>query len=81
MAEGDCNDAVHLLYDYLAGELTPERRSLIQRHLDDCPPCFAAYDFEAELRIVIARRCQEQVPRHLVRRVADAIGHTLPDEE
>ena len=30
----------------------------IQHHLDGCAPCFEAYDFEAELRIVIA----QQVP-------------------
>ena len=73
MAEGDCDDAVHLLYHYLDGELTDERRSLIRRHLDDCPPCFEAFDFEAELRLVIAQRCREQVPTHLVQRVRETI--------
>jgi anti-sigma factor (TIGR02949 family) len=81
MGEGDCDDAVHLLYHYLDGELTAERRALIQRHLDDCPPCFRAYDFEAELRVVIAQRCREQVPPQLIQRVADAIGHKLPEQE
>ena len=52
MAEdkGDCVEAVHLLYHYLDGELTVERRVLIRQHLDDCPPCGQAFDFEAELR-------------------------------
>ena len=55
MAEdhGDCVEAVHLLYHYLDGELTAERRVLIQRHLDDCPPCGQAFDFDgAESSIV-----------------------------
>ena len=73
-----CGDAVHQLYLYLDGELTSERRALIQRHLDGCPPCFEAYDFEAELRIVIAQKCREEVPDHLRVRVARALGLDPP---
>ena len=58
----ECEDALHELYGYLDGELTDERRAAIQRHLDDCQPCAEPYDFEAELREVIRRKCQEQVP-------------------
>jgi mycothiol system anti-sigma-R factor len=75
MAEdkGDCVEAVHLLYHYLDGELTTERRVLIKQHLDDCPPCGQAFDFEAELRVVISQKCREQVPDGLRQRVADAL--------
>ena len=52
-----------------------------QVDLDDCPPCYEAYDFEAELRGVIAHRCREQVPEALRQRIADAIGHTPPIAE
>ena len=58
---------------YLDGELTVERRMKIQHHLDDCPPCYEAFDFEAELRIVIARKCTEQVPDSLKQRIAEAL--------
>ena len=74
MADGNCDDALHELYGYLDGELTPERRTNIQRHLDDCPPCYEAFDFEAELRIVIARKCTEKVPESLKQRIADALA-------
>jgi mycothiol system anti-sigma-R factor len=73
MADGNCDDALHELYGYLDGELTVERRQSIQRHLDDCPPCYEAFDFEAELRIVIARKCTETVPDSLKQRIADAL--------
>ena len=73
MAE-DCDDALHELYGYLDGELTVERRTIIQRHLDDCPPCYEAFDFEAELRIVIARKCTETVPDSLKQRIADLLA-------
>jgi mycothiol system anti-sigma-R factor len=71
----DCDDALHELYHFLDGELTVERRSTIQAHLESCPPCFEGFDFEAELRIVIAKKCHEQVPEALRRRVAEAIDH------
>ena len=73
MADGNCDDALHELYGYLDGELTAERRNDIQHHLDDCPPCYEAFDFEAELRLVIARKCTETVPESLKHRIAEAI--------
>jgi mycothiol system anti-sigma-R factor len=73
MADGNCDDALHELYGYLDGELTVERRTAIQHHLDDCPPCYEAFDFEAELRIVIARKCTETVPDALKQRIAEAL--------
>ena len=81
MADGNCDDALHELYGYLDGELTVERRTSIQRHLDDCPPCYEAFDFEAELRIVIARKCRDEVPESLRERIHKALlqEHELGD--
>jgi mycothiol system anti-sigma-R factor len=77
----DCQDALHTLYHYLDGELTPERRDAIRRHLDQCQPCLHAFDFEAELKVIIARSCRDQVPDGLRARIARAIadaGHPGP---
>ena len=49
--------------------LTDDRRSIIQRHLDTCQPCAEPYDFEAELRIVISKKCREEVPQDLKARI------------
>jgi mycothiol system anti-sigma-R factor len=70
----DCDDALHQLYTFLDGELTTERRELIRHHLDECIPCLGAFDFEAELRLVIAQKCRDSVPDTLRRRIADAIA-------
>ena len=69
----DCTEAVHELYQYLDGELTEERRHEIHVHLEWCGPCSGAAEFEAELRRVIASRCQDRVPDSLIERVAQAI--------
>ena len=83
MAEdkGDCVEAVHLLYHYLDGELTAERRVLIRQHLDDCPPCGQAFDFEAELRVVVSQKCRETVPDHLRGKVAEALHRAQLSQE
>ena len=69
----DCQDSLHELYRYLDGELTDDRREVIQHHLDHCQPCAEPYDFEAELRMVIRRKCQEQVPDALMAKVKAAL--------
>ena len=71
---GDCQEALHTLYHYLDGELTEERRLVIQKHLSQCEPCLHAFDFEAELKVVIARSCRDQVPDHLRAKIANAIS-------
>ena len=73
MGGGDCADALHTLYDYLDGELTPDRLKAIQQHLSQCAPCLRAFDFEAELKAVVARSCRDQVPESLRQRVAQSI--------
>ncbi len=70
----ECREALHELYGYLDGELTPERRAAIHRHLDECQPCAEPYDFEAALRAVIRRKCQEQVPESLMHKVRAALA-------
>jgi mycothiol system anti-sigma-R factor len=69
----DCEESIHHLYDFLDGELTEDRRRELRAHLDSCAPCVKKYEFEAELRRVIANRCKDRVPDELRRRVAEAI--------
>jgi mycothiol system anti-sigma-R factor len=72
--QGNCSEALEELYTFLDGELTERKRTLIQHHLDECNPCFEAFDFEAELRIVIAARCRDEVPDALRTRIADQLA-------
>jgi mycothiol system anti-sigma-R factor len=73
----DCNETLRELYLFLDGELTDDDREHIRQHLDDCSPCLEAYDFEAELRLVIKHRCSDTVPESLRDRIARAIDHEV----
>ncbi len=70
----DCSETVHELHFFLDGEITEEKRQRIQTHLDDCPPCLQAFDFEAELRAVIADKLKVDVPDYLAARIRAAIA-------
>ena len=77
-----CESALQELYLFLDGELTSDKRTQIKTHLDDCSPCFEAFDFEAELRNVISKRCRDEVPdslREAVARILDAPTDTPAD--
>jgi mycothiol system anti-sigma-R factor len=82
--EVDCREALHRIYHFLDGELTPERRAEIDSHLDSCSPCLQMFGFEAELRRVVANKCRDSVPSGLRARIADSIdhehGHDYTDE-
>ncbi len=69
----DCERALAELYEFLDGELTDERRSMLAEHLDACNPCLEVFDFEAELRQVIAQRCRDEVPQLLWERIAECL--------
>jgi mycothiol system anti-sigma-R factor len=73
LGKSDCQEAIHTLYHFLDGELTEERRHDIQHHLEECSPCLEAFDFEAELKLVVARKCRDQVPESLRDRVHKAL--------
>jgi mycothiol system anti-sigma-R factor len=74
-SKDECAEALHRIYQFLDGELTAEKAAAIQRHLDLCPPCIGAFEFEAELRVLVSRGCREVVPEELRRRVAAILAH------
>ncbi len=76
----DCADSLKELYTFLDGELTVERRLHIREHLDACQNCYEAFDFEAELRIVVSTKCREEVPDALRDRVARALRQVRETE-
>jgi anti-sigma factor (TIGR02949 family) len=81
MEDFDCGQALVALYEFLDGELTFERRQTIEFHLRSCEHCLSAYDFEAELRVVMRSRMHYEVPASLLDAISSALeaeGYRLP---
>ena len=82
MGGKECDDLLHELADLLHGEMPDDRRALLQQHMDDCPPCMERADFQAQLRVLIAKRCCEDVPTDFKQRIADLLaGGGSPSQE
>ncbi len=83
MDSHDCSAALAELERYLDHELDSTSVTRIEAHLKGCSPCLEAFDFQAELRRVVARGCREQVPDGLRGRILDALracaGETDPE--
>jgi mycothiol system anti-sigma-R factor len=75
----DCEEILRDIYPYLDGELSEGARAEVRQHLDDCLECLHVYDFEAELRLVIAKKCREQaMPPGLLERVRRCLDEDGP---
>jgi mycothiol system anti-sigma-R factor len=75
----DCDETLRELYRFLDGELAPEAHHNISHHLDGCMDCLQVYDFQAELRMVIAHRAKEtEVPSGLLERIKACFGDVDP---
>lgn len=66
----DCNETLRELHTFLDGELTPETDTAIRHHLEECPDCFGAFDFHAELKQVVSAKCHnDAMPPGLLSRI------------
>ena len=66
----DCGVVISEVYLYLDLECSEDRRSLIQKHLDDCPGCLSEYGIEHEVKALVARCCgDETAPKELRERL------------
>ncbi len=77
----DCDDTLRQIYVYLDRELQPTTRHAIEAHLGGCLDCLQAFDFHAELKTVIARKCREDAPPpELLERIRSCFGQDIGAE-
>lgn len=71
----DCAETIRELDVFLDGELDDRHRDAIRHHLDGCMDCLGAYDFHAELKDVISKKCQnDEMPPDLLSRIEHCFG-------
>jgi mycothiol system anti-sigma-R factor len=74
----DCNETLDELHRFLDRELDDATRTAVEAHLSGCGDCLSAFDFHAELRMVIAMKCQGDVlPPGLIMRLQACLGLDL----
>jgi len=66
----NCNETIRELDAFLDGELPDDVRAHIHVHLDSCMDCLQAFDFQAELKMAIRRKCNtDELPPGLLGRI------------
>lgn len=78
----DCNDTLRELEAFLDNELKPETHVAIRAHLEGCPDCLQAFDFHAELKIVVAQKCRnDEMPPGLMDKIQRCFGDDSIDTD
>jgi mycothiol system anti-sigma-R factor len=76
----DCNDTLRELEAFLDNELTETTVFAIRAHLDGCMDCLQAFDFHAELKIVVAQKCRnDEMPPGLLAKIERCFGDDYAD--
>ena len=70
----DCQAVMRQLWDYLDGELTPDRVTAIQQHLEMCARCSPQFEFERSFldQLALLRRDHAD-PARLRTRLVEAL--------
>ncbi len=66
-----CREVIEQLWDYLDGELIPERAEALAAHLAECARCYPQYRFEFAFLEALARQRDQGAapPQALVERL------------
>jgi len=71
----DCNETLRELYAFLDHELDGDQLEAVRHHLDSCLDCLQAFDFHAELKIVVAQKCKnDEMPAGLMAKIEQCFG-------
>lgn len=76
----DCRETITELDAFLDGELTDDVRAHIRGHLEGCTDCLSAFDFQAELKAAIRRKCSEEaLPPGLLNKIKACFSGDVGD--
>ena len=71
----DCAETLRELDVFLDGEISEQQQQAIRHHLDGCMDCLGAFDFHAELKMVIHDKCNnDEMPADLLGKIEACFG-------
>lgn len=68
-----CHEVIPRLWEYIDGELTPERTERIRAHLDVCERCFPQFDFQRAFVEFLERQKRAPAPPEVRRRIFQSL--------
>ena len=78
--KSECVETLTDLQRFLDGEMDESERSYVLEHLDTCIECFHAYDFQAELKQIVAiKGGNDPVPADLLARLERVCNGEIPE--
>ena len=79
-ASYNCRETLREIERFLDGEMEVDVRALLERHLEECPPCMRHAEFNRRFKLMIGTKCSgEPVPPDLLVRIRVMIEeHELP---
>lgn len=73
-----CSEAINQLWKYLDGAVDEAERALVDEHLSRCRACCGELEFARELRRVLARSAQVDLPADVLRRLNQTLEELDP---
>ncbi len=59
-----CKDLCALLLEFVSGDLSDERRAVVEQHLKDCPPCLIYFEtYQVTIKLVRKLPCTPPPPQ------------------
>ena len=74
----NCCQLAELLFDYVSGELSDERRTLLEEHLRVCPPCMVYVEtYRVTIRLTKCLKAAP-MPPEVAQRLRAAVERECP---
>lgn len=77
LAEIDCREVWKEITNYMEGDLTPEMRERVGRHLKECPHCKAVYDGAQNVVRLLGGKEVLELPTGFSQRLHDRLSAEL----
>ena len=70
----DCSQVLADVWLFLDDEMDPQRRAVVQHHLDECSPCLVQAGLDAKLKALLKAKCGgDRAPEALRERLVTQI--------
>jgi anti-sigma factor RsiW len=76
-----CQSGVELLMDYLEGQIAPDVRAAVERHVADCPRCIAFVESYRRTPDIFKQATAATLPPDLARTLVEAVRRQFRQDD